>query len=280
MGKKEVNKFLIQNILIIFVILFFLSNASAQDLPNFQDKYVNDFAHLFSTAEIQQLTSILAEVEQNTTAEVVVVTINTTSPSTPAQYRTELFNYWGIGKEDKDNGLLILYSITENRIEVETGYGLEGILPDSKLGRMLDDYYVPQRDSGNVTQGIVLFTQEVSKVINENKEEVLSGTSDYNLQISTFDWLPPLIFVLIFIIMGFLSRNRIKCKKDGLVMKSLGLIGGYYLYKCANGHIHKITPTQHSAIFFGSGGGSSGFSGGGFGGGFGGGMSGGGGVGR
>ena len=80
--------------------------------------------------------------------------------------------------------------------------------------------------------------------------------------------------------MKFLSRKRIKCKKDGLIMKSLGLIGGYYIYKCANGHIHKISKSAYYEAFMGSGGGSSSGFGSSFGGGFGGGMSGGGGVGR
>src|SRR3990172_9642452 len=235
---KAINNSAAKKILFPLIILFFLVTISAQELPNFQDKYANDCAHLFTDNEVQQLRTLLYEVEQNTTAEVVVVTINTTSPLSPAQYRTELFNYWKIGKEDKDNGLLILYALNENRIEVETGYGLEGILPDSKLGRMLDDYYVPYRDNGNVSQGIILFTQEVAKVIQANSHEVYSVPIIKN---SFYDWLPYLIFIAIIIIMKFLSRKRIKCKKDGLIMKSLGLIGGYYIYKCANGHIHKIS---------------------------------------
>src|SRR3989344_2379455 len=202
MGKKKVKNFLVKQVLILFVILFFLANTSAQELPNFQDKYVNDFAHLFDGNETSQLRALLINVEQNTTAEVVVVTINTTSPLSPAQYRTELFNFWKIGKEDKDNGLLILYSLTENRIEVETGYGLEGILPDSKLGRMLDDYYVPSRDSGKVQEGIVSFTNEVSKVIKDNSEEVIAGKA--GAQKSLF-WifLIPVIFILLVIFLIF-----------------------------------------------------------------------------
>ena len=282
MGKKTISSLISKKFLLLLIIPFFLiniSNANAQELPDFQDKYVNDFASLFSANETQQLRTLLSEVEQNTTAEVVVVTINTTSPLVPAQYRTELFNYWKIGKEDKDNGLLILYALNENRIEVETGYGLEGILPDSKLGRMLDDYYVPYRDSGNVTNGIILFTQEVSKVIQNNSAEISSGQRTN----PSLDWLPYIIFILIFIIMSFLSKKRArKCKKDGLVMKYIGMAGGYYLFKCANGHMHKeLKSNRNSGFWIGAGAGSSFSGGGGFGGGgFGGGMSGGGGAGR
>ena len=140
--------------LLFLLILISLISVNAQEFPNYYDKYVNDFAHLFSDNQTNELKTVLNNVDKNTTAEVVVVTLQTTSPLTPSDYRTKLFNLWHIGKKDKDNGLLILYSVQENRIEVETGYGLEGILPDSKLGRLLDDNYVPYRDKKEVNKGI------------------------------------------------------------------------------------------------------------------------------
>lgn len=278
MEDEEINNFIVKKIFILLIILILAGNVSAQELPDYSDKYVNDFADLFSDNETEMLRIILIELEKNTTAEVVVVTINTTSPSTPAEYRTKLFNYWQIGKKDIDNGLLILYSLNENRIEVETGYGLEGILPDSKLGRMLDEYYVPYRNNGNVSQGIIIFTQEIARVIQQNPEEIYLTLEIKNY---FYDFIPYIIFIIIFIIMGFMSkRKRKKCNKDGLPMKYAGMAGGYYLYKCANGHIHKeLKSNVNNAAFFGSSAG--GFGGGGFsGGGFGGGMSGGGGAGR
>jgi len=261
-------------LLLLFLIL--IINVTAQELPNYYDKYLNDFPKLFNYNETQELKNILIETEKATSAEVVIAIVNTTSPSTPQEYRTKLFNFWQIGKKEKDNGLLILYSLQENRIEVETGYGLEGILPDSKLGRLLDEYYVPYRDKNQVSQGIILFTQEVAKIINENKEEVLIG------QKTGYNFIIPIIFILIFIILIFLSKKKIKCEKDGLPMKYAGkvagggIIAGYLIYKCPKGHIHKIESSSRPGIIGGFGG----FGGGGFSGGFGGGASGGGGVGR
>ena len=263
--------------LLLFIFLILIINVTAQELPNYYDKYLNDFPKLFNSNETQELRNTLIETERATSAEVVIAIVNTTSPSTPQEYRTKLFNFWQIGKKEKDNGLLILYSLQENRIEVETGYGLEGILPDSKLGRLLDEYYVPYRNKNQVSQGIILFTQEVTKIINENKEEVLAGNVEKSIDPS----LIVLILFLIFIILIFLSKKKIKCEKDGLPMKYAGkvagggIMAGYLIYKCQNGHIHKIeSSSRHSII-----GGFSGF-GGGFSGGFGGGASGGGGVGR
>ena len=273
-----------KKLLILLILAILLINVNAQEFPNYYDKYINDFAHLFNNQETEDLRSTLYVLDQNTTVEVVVVTINSTIPLTPAEYKTKLFNLWHIGKKNKDNGLLILYSLKENRIEVETGYGLEGILPDSKLGRMLDEFYVPYRDKKQVAQGIILFTKEIAKVIQENELEVYSGKNKGSILFDIFFSLFPLIFFIIFIlsIHRIINTGKRKCKKDHLEMKLLGVVAGYYIYKCAKGHEEKISKTFANSYLGGrySGGFSGGgFSGGSFGG-FGGGMSGGGGAGR
>lgn len=266
-----------KKLIIVLLLLIFTVSVTAQEFPNYYDKYVNDFVHLFNESDTQQLRATLSDVESATSAEVVVVTVNTTAPLTPAEYRTELFNLWKIGKKEKDNGLLILYSLQENRIEVETGYGLEGILPDSKLGRFLDEIYVPYRDEGKVTQGIILFAEEAAGIINENKEGVLAGPKSGLTGYQSYIFVAIMILFLIFLIAA-VKGSKVKCKKDGLPMKCIGrmaggIAGGYALYKCAKGHTTRI---NRSYFWYGGGmgGGAGGF------GGFGGGASGGGGAGR
>ena len=199
-----------KSVLVLGILLacLILALVLAQDLPNYQDKYVNDFAGVFSQQQVLDLRATLSEVEQNTTAEVSVAT-SSECVITPSEYANKLFNKWGIGKKEKDNGLLILYCKKENKIWVETGYGLEGILPDSKLGRMLDDYYVPSRDSGKVQEGIVSFTNEVSKVIKDNSEEVIAGKA--GAQKSLF-WifLIPIIFIILVIFLIFYLKKSTK----------------------------------------------------------------------
>jgi len=243
-----------------FLLILLLPLISAQ-LPHYTDKYVNDFAGIFSVQEKAELRSILSDVEANTTAEVVVVTVNTTAPYAPAEYRTKLFNEWGIGKADVDNGLLILYAVTEHRIEVEVGYGLEGVLPDSKVGRMLDGYYVPLRDSNQTTTGIIEFTKAVAALLNENRDEILShSTSTPSLNEFLSWFFIPIIIGIIFIVFIIIVVSRNMRKKG-----KKGRFGGWWFGGGLGGGR------------FGGGG----FGGGGFGGGgFGGGGSGGGGAGR
>ncbi len=294
----------------LIIITSLTASAATQGLPQYTDKYVNDFAGIFSSQQNAELRPLLFNLDQATTAEVVVVTLNTTAPYTPQQYRTMLFNEWHVGKASKDNGLLILYSVSEHRIEVEVGYGLEGILPDSKVGRFLDNYYVPLRDQGNVNEGIFLFTQKIAEEITKNKDELMAAKSTAGKDIGpilVFLFMAVIFFLMFlpWIIFKIQLRKPQKCKHDKLNMKYAGLIAGYYIYKCANGHTKKILKEDMTKQItgyknfrggiggFGGGGfggmGGGGFGGGGFGGsgrggfgggGFGGGGSGGGGAGR
>lgn len=259
-------------------ILFLSLSVSAQTFP--QDKYVNDFAGFLDSASVSQLRGLLSELEQNTTAEAVVVTVQTTAPETPSQYRTELFNDWKIGKAANDNGLLILYAVKENRIEVETGYGLEGILPDSKVGSILDEFFVPYRANNQTVLGIVLATQEFARVINENADEVGAGNTGTGIDMNwatnlLFSFLP---FIIIAIIFLAVSLNRPpRCPKCGKRMKFQNTEGDYEIYECGNGHKLKRRKRRYSGFVVAGGfGGGGGWGGGGFGGG----GSGGGGAGR
>ena len=253
----------------VFLLAVFLalSMVCAVDYPQPTDKYVNDFAGVLNGRQASDLRTFLQGIEQDATAEVVFVSIADCGGDYDG-YAVGLATRWGIGKADKDNGLLELYCRAENRFVIKTGYGLEGILPDSKIGRMLDDYYVPLRDSGNLSEGIVEFTRQIGQVIEVNKDEVLSGQTSAK---KGSGWAFFVILILIFfIIPGILRvifRKRIEQRRK-TKQKSSGIWNALFWLWVGN------------SLGRGRGGGG-GFSGGGFGGGgFGGGGFGGGGASR
>jgi len=272
-----------------------LPAARAQQLPEWKDQYLNDFAGMFSAGEASQLRTLLIDVREQTTAQVVLVTVDSVEPLEPSQYATELFTKWGVGDKEKDNGLLMLYAKKEKKFWVTTGYGLEGILPDSKIGRMLDETYVPMRDAGNVTSGMIAFAGDAVDVIIANKDEVLAGNAggdpfasllkDPVSLIFGFLFFLPFVFFVFFIgIAAVAARlSRPKCKTCGLKMKFVKMEGSDAIYRCPNGHTlkKKAVRAAYAGGFAAGGLSHGGFGGGGFGGGgFGGGGSGGGGAGR
>lgn len=203
-----------KRVLLLLLIVISINFVSAVQLPNYQDRYVNDFASVFTAGQVLELRSLFRSVDQDTTAEVVVVTdTECASKGGQSQYATDLLDYWKVGKKDKNNGLMILYCKEENKIWVSTGYGLEGILPDSKIGRLLDESYVPLRDKGNVQQGIIDFSKVVAVIIEDNKEEVLSGQAGGNGISGTGDWIFLAIIILFFVSIVFAIINAVKRKK-------------------------------------------------------------------
>jgi uncharacterized membrane protein YgcG len=124
---------------------------------------VNDFAQVLDAATKAQLNALVAAVEERTTAEIAVVVVHTTAPMTPKEYVTALFNHWGVGKQGADNGVMILLAIHDRRVEIETGYGVEGILPDGKVGEMIRTAMLPSLAHDRWREGLVAGTQRVAQ---------------------------------------------------------------------------------------------------------------------
>lgn len=116
--------------------------------------YVNDFAGVLPAPVRDRLEAELTALERDTGAEVAVAVVARTAPETPKMYAVQLFEAWGIGKRGRDNGVLFLVAMEERRVEVEVGYGLEGILPDGKVGALLDRHVVPRFREGDMAGGI------------------------------------------------------------------------------------------------------------------------------
>ena len=195
--------------IILAIFLFSFSLASAVDIPDYKDKYINDYASVFSEGERLDLRNLFASVDENTTAEIVFLSVNECVLA-PSDFALKVFDKWKIGKEDKDNGLLILYCLKENKIFVMTGYGLEGILPDSKIGRILDENYVPLRDENKTKEGIISASQVFAQVIIENREEILSGQAGPKINFNFSLLIFPIVLFFIFLGVGLFFKRKKK----------------------------------------------------------------------
>jgi len=140
-----------------------------QDLPNprqLNGTWVSDTAEMLSPTAESQLNQMIDDLERQNGSEIAVVTVLTTKPyPTPKQFTTALFNQWGIGKRGQDNGILFLVSKNDRRVEIETGYGLEDILPDAKVGRIVETQIIPRFKQEDFEGGILAGTQALISVL-------------------------------------------------------------------------------------------------------------------
>jgi uncharacterized protein len=88
---------------------------------NTQTKPVNDFAGIFKPREVKKITGLIMRLEKETGAEISVVSTDSLEGKTIEEYSNELFNEWGIGKEDRHNGLLFLINKSESKYRIEVG---------------------------------------------------------------------------------------------------------------------------------------------------------------
>lgn len=153
------------------------SNAlTVKDVPNPRQQnggWVTDMVDMLSPQAETQLNQIISKLEKQNGTEIAVVTVPETKPSpTPKEFTTELFNSWGIGKKGKDNGILFLVSKGDRRTEIETGYGIEGILPDAKVGNIIRNQVTPQFKKGNFEAGIIAGTKALIQELGTDALEV------------------------------------------------------------------------------------------------------------
>ncbi|WP_242541945.1 TPM domain-containing protein [Leptolyngbya sp. Cla-17] len=98
--------------------------------------WVSDTANILNAATEKKLNQTISQLEAKNGTEIAVVTVPNTAPSeTPKAFATQLFNHWKIGKANSNNGVLFLVSKGDRRVEIETGYGIEPVLPNAQVQR-------------------------------------------------------------------------------------------------------------------------------------------------
>src|SRR5262245_12450090 len=117
--------------------------------------FVNDRAGKLDETTRAQLEAFLDQLKEKTGAEFAVLIVPTTAPEDPSEYKVRVFQRWGLGKKGEDNGLLMLVALEEREVRFETGYGLEGTLPDGLQSRIFRDEMAPRFRAGDWSGGVV-----------------------------------------------------------------------------------------------------------------------------
>ena len=107
--------------------------------PNLADRrvYVADPGNSVSASTKAEVNKILSDLRSSTSAEVAVAVVPSIGDMTIEDFGEKLFTQWGLGKSDKDNGVLILIALDQRRARIQTGYGVEGVLPDISANKII-----------------------------------------------------------------------------------------------------------------------------------------------
>ncbi len=240
------------------------SVASAQEPPPELTQTVNDFAAVIDAESERAMDAMIRSLQQATGDVVVVATVDTFEPyGDVREYAVEMFENRGrgIGRQERDNGLLVLLAVRDRQVWIEVGYDLEQLITDGYAGETSRPVMVPEFRRGNYGAGLRTGVARIIGRIAEGRNVTLDNVprpapargpgsgSGGGLILLLF-----VAFMVIHAIAGRLNRRRGSRRRWGG-----GPLSGW-----------------HSGVggfgggFGGGGSGGGGFGGGGFGGGFGG----------
>jgi uncharacterized protein len=152
-------------VFVLFLACFssLLPAEKVQDLPQ-PTNYVSDFAGVLSPETVTSLNALCAQVDRLAHAQIAVVTVKSLDGEPIENFATALEDKWKVGKKGTDRGLLLIFATGDRKYRFEVGYGLEGILPDGRVGT-IGRQMVPYLKQNDYDSAITLAVQQVAGVI-------------------------------------------------------------------------------------------------------------------
>jgi len=117
--------------------------------------YINDFELLFTQGQIDTLDNLLHDFEQRTTIEIAVLTIDSslTMAANFDVFTLRTMGAWGIGKKEKNNGILIGISRSFRKIRIQNAAAIEKMLPNAETKKIIDEAFIPFFKKGQYYEG-------------------------------------------------------------------------------------------------------------------------------
>ncbi|HEB75352.1 MAG TPA: TPM domain-containing protein [Nitrospirae bacterium] len=208
-----------RSIVLSLVTLLFLASvcrASTPEPPKTPANYVVDLAGIIRDDVEARINGYLRELEQKTTAQVVVLTVQSLDGESIEGFSLRVAEMWRLGQEGKDNGLLLSVAFKDRKYRFEVGYGLEGILPDSLVGSIGRQYMVPYFRKGDYSTGIYAAVVAVAQEIAKSEGAVITGMPSVRITRSSPAagkmGLPGIILsavILVFAVILFIKNPRL-----------------------------------------------------------------------
>ncbi|WP_368678361.1 YgcG family protein [Acinetobacter lactucae] len=150
---------------------------SIRGLPTLNQPVI-DQANILSEAERQQLDQKILSLYQQGKAQIGIVIVPTTGQEDIFDYALRVGEQWQLGSAKRDNGLLIAVAVNDRRIQILTGYGLEGVLPDIVASRIIRNQITPYFKQAQYAQGLSAGLDEIERILNLDPEVAQQAAQD------------------------------------------------------------------------------------------------------
>nr|WP_276904785.1 TPM domain-containing protein [Pedobacter kyonggii] len=152
-----------KKIFLFSILSLLFTFAFAQDFPEKPNTLVNDYANVLSADQKQQLETKLVAFNDSSSTQIAIAILKSVGDYDINEYAVELGRKWGVGQSGKNNGIMIVVAVGDRKISIQTGYGLEGALPDIYAKRIIDNDIKPNFRAGNYYAGLDEGTTSIIK---------------------------------------------------------------------------------------------------------------------
>lgn len=137
--------------------------------------YINDYVGVLDAGTVARLSALVRELKAKTGSEIAVAVVRSTQPLTAFDYAMKIAEAWKVGSKQHDNGVLFLVAIDDRSLYILTGYGVEGVLPDGRVGEIRDTLVRPAFRRGDFAGGIRAATERMATLIAADRGVRLEG---------------------------------------------------------------------------------------------------------
>lgn len=205
-----------------------------RDLPSLNEPVI-DQANLLSPAEKQAISQRILNLHNAGKGQIGVVIVPTTGQEDIFDYSMRVADAWQLGSAKRDNGLLMTIAINDRRIQILTGYGLEGVLPDIVAGRIINDKITPYFKQAQYAQGIDSGLAEIERILNLDPEIAAQAADElkerqeqaYQAQKASKATFSSVLFIIVAGVVGSMIFGRkLSAATAAVAGTAAGLVNG------------------------------------------------------
>ncbi|MFC3902963.1 uncharacterized protein SAMN05421749_10445 [Acinetobacter marinus] len=206
-----------------------------RELPAQLNAPIIDQANVLSAAQNAELSQKIQKIYQEGKAQIGIVIVPSTGQEDIFQYGMRVAEEWKLGSAERDNGLLIVVALNDRRIQILTGYGLEGVLPDIINHQIIENQIKPQFKQQQYAQGLNDALTEIDRVLSQDPEVAQQAAEElkqrqaqaHQQQQAQESTLGLSLFILIFSVLAsaFFGR-KLTALGAGIAGTALGMFNG------------------------------------------------------
>lgn len=146
-----------------------LTEGETRNLPSLNQPII-DQANILTAAEKQQISQSIRQIHEQGKAQIGVIIVPTTGQEDIFSFAMRVAEAWQLGSAKRDNGLLMAIAVNDRRIQILTGYGLEGVMPDIITSRIINQHITPYFKQNRYAEGIASGIGQIQAILNQDPE--------------------------------------------------------------------------------------------------------------